>query len=97
MRERFEAFAGSGIAPKLGFLLLGLVGVWIAAAPALDKRWYEVAFDALPYPFIAIALFRAPGSLRAIAERIKTYERDLGEDPDRDLGDDGGGATEIAL
>ncbi len=97
MRERIEAFAGSGIAPKLGFLLLGLVGLWIAAAPALDKRWFEVAFDALPYPFIAVVLFRSPGSLRAISERMKNYERDLGEDPDRDLGDDGPGATELAL
>ena len=97
MRVRFEDLADSGIAPKISIVLLALVGVWIAAAPALDKYWYEVAVDALPYPFIAIALLRAPGSLRKIAERIRTYERDIGEDPERDLGDDGPGPTELAL
>ncbi len=94
---RFEDLADSGIAPKISIVLLALVAVWIAAAPALDKYWYEVAVDALPYPFIAIALLRAPGSLRKIAERIRTYERDIGEDPERDLGDDGPGPTELAL
>lgn len=97
MRERFEELADSGIAPKVSVVLLALVAVWIAAAPALDKYWYEVAIDALPYPFIAVALLRAPGSLRKIAERIRTYERDMGEDPDRDLGDDGPGPTDLAL
>lgn len=92
MRERFEAGAEHG-APKVLAAVLGvLVLVWIATASLLDKRWYEVVTDVLPYVFVGITLFRVPGTLRRIADRMKEYERDAGEDPDedwRDLGDEG--------
>ncbi len=95
MRERFEAFAARGIAVRIGFVLLGLVVAWMVAGPALDKRWYESAIDALPYFFIAIVMFRTPGTLRAIGERMRAYEREKGEDPEIELDD--GGAAEEAL
>lgn len=96
MRLRLEDLANSGITRRVGLILLALVIVWIAVSPALDKRWYEVAVDVLPYVFVLIALLRAPGSLRAIAERMKGYERDKGEDPGLDFDEDPG-TDEIAL
>lgn len=98
MRERFEAGADRGAPRLLAEVLAGLVIVWIAVASLLDKRWYEVVTDVLPYVFVGIALFRLPGALKAIAERMKEYERSVGEDPDEDWregGDDG--PTALAL
>lgn len=82
MRERFEAAAGRRTPRLLAALLLALVVVWVGVSPLLDKYWYEVALDAVPYAFVSIALLRIPGALRVVAERMRDYERDAGEDPD---------------
>lgn len=96
MRGRFED-ASRGRAPRVvAVALLALVGAWIAAAPILDKRWYEVALDSLPYAFVSVAFLRVPGMFRVIADRMRKYERDVGEDPDDDL-DSGEGTDVIAL
>jgi hypothetical protein len=98
MRERFEAAAARRTPRVLAFILL-VVG-WVAASSLLDKYWYEVALDALPYAFVSIALLRIPGALRAIAARMREFERSVGEDPDKDYDDlDGGdgGPTALAL
>lgn len=96
MRERFEA-AGARRAPtRLVELLLGLVIVWIALAGWLDKEWYEVALDALPYAFVLIAIVRTPGALFAVGQRMKGYEREAGEDPDAQPEDEAG-SSELAL
>jgi hypothetical protein len=94
MRERFEA-AGRRRAPGgLVQLLLGLVIVWVAVASLLDKRWHEVVLDVLPYVIVLAALLRTPVALRRVAERMRAYERDAGEDPDAGTGD---GPTALAL
>jgi hypothetical protein len=91
MRERCEE-AGANRGPRiLAEILFGLVILWIAVSPLLDKRWYEVLTDTAPYAFVAVALLRAPYAMRQVAERMKTYERDAGEDPDKPLFDEGGG------
>jgi hypothetical protein len=90
MRERFEETARSKAPHYAALLLVALVAIWIGAAGLLDKRWYEVVLDVLPYVFISIALLRVPAALRSIAARMKKYELDIGEDPDREFGDDGG-------
>lgn len=95
MRERFEAAAERRTARLLALLLLGLVAVWIAAASLLDKRWYEVALDAFPYALVSIALLRTPGALRAVAARMKDYERDFDDDREVETGD--GGPAAVAL
>lgn len=98
MRERFEAGAEQGAFRVVAEILAGLVVVWIALASWLDKRWYEVVTDVLPYVFVGIALFRLPGALHAVAERMKEYERSVGEDPDEDWRDGGeDGPTALAL
>jgi hypothetical protein len=82
MRARFET-AGLRRAPtRLVELLLGLIIVWIALASWLDKEWLEVALDALPYAFVLTAVVRTPGTLFAIGERMRNYEKEVGEDPD---------------
>jgi hypothetical protein len=96
MRERLEAAASSRTPRALAMVLLALVAVWIASASLLDKRWYEVVADVLPYAFVSIALLRVPPALRTIAQRMRDYERDVGEDPDRSFEDDEG-PTELAL
>ena len=98
MRERFEAGAEQGAPRVVAEVLAGLVIVWIALASWLDKRWYEVVTDVLPYVFVGIALFRLPGALHEVAERMKEYERSVGEDPDEDWRDGGeDGPTALAL
>jgi hypothetical protein len=96
MRERIEAASASRSPRVMAAVLLALVAAWIAAAPLLDKRWYEVALDSLPYAFVSLAFLRAPSTLRVIANRMRDYERDAGEDPDQDL-DSGDGTDVIAL
>jgi len=96
-RERYERAAAHRAPRLLAMMLAALVIAWIAAASWLDKRWYEVVFDVLPYVFVGLALMRIPAALAAIGERMKEYERDEGEDPDKDLFDEGPGAGEIAL
>lgn len=98
MRERFEAGAERGAPRLVAEVLAGLVVVWIAVASLLDKRWYEVVTDVLPYVFVGIALFRVPGALKAVAERMREYERSVGEDPDEDWREGGeDGPTALAL
>ncbi|MGH8574360.1 MAG: hypothetical protein ACREX8_17550 [Gammaproteobacteria bacterium] len=99
MRERFEGVATSRIPRILAIVLLGLVVGWILSASLLDKRWYEVVMDVLPYGIVGVTLLRTPAIMRKIAERIRDYERDIGEDPERELLDDpgDGGPTAIAL
>jgi len=96
MRERFEQ-GGSRTSPRwLAVALAALVAAWIAAASLLDKRWYEVLLDVFPYLLVILALLRTPSALRAVAERMKDYERESGEDPDAEPDDDAG-PTELAL
>jgi hypothetical protein len=97
MRERFEATAERGVPRRLALVLLALVVAWVAGASLLDKRWYEVVFDVLPYVIVMAALLRTPRVLRSIAERMKGYERQAGEDPDAELEEDDEGPSEIAL
>lgn len=98
MRERFEQSAERGTPRWLAVALVVLVGAWIASASLLDKRWWEVVLDVLPYVFVGGAFLRMPSMMRKIAERMREYERDIGEDPDRDIDDeDGGPVAEIAL
>ena len=96
MRERFETGAERGTPRWLTIVLAGLVGGWIASASLLDKRWWEVVLDVLPYALVGAAFLRIPTIMRKVADRMKAFERDLGEDPDSDLNGDGG-ATAIAL
>ncbi|HVL64797.1 MAG TPA: hypothetical protein VM573_06465 [Actinomycetota bacterium] len=85
MRERFEAAAERRTPRLLAAALMVLVVVWVViASPALDKYWYETALDALPYAFVAVALLRVPAMLRGVAERMRGFEREMGEDPDRE-------------
>ena len=95
MRERFEAAAQAKTGRRVATLLLALAIVWVAVAPLLDKRWYEVVLDVLPNVFVLIAMMRMPTVLQKVAERMKEHERGIGEDPDSELDD--GGATAIAL
>lgn len=88
MRERYEAAGLRSVPGRLVELLLGLVLVWIALAPWLDKRWYEVLLDALPYVFVLITILRTPSALFAVGERMKEYEREAGEDPDAEPEDE---------
>ena len=82
----------------LAIALLGLVLGWILSASLLDKRWYEVLMDVIPYGFIAIAMLRTPAIMTSIVERMKEHERSSGEDPDVPITDqDGNGPTAIAL
>lgn len=98
MRERFEEAASRRAPRLLVYLLLAAIGVWVAAADWLDRLWYEVLGDAAPSLIVILALLRTPRALRAIAERMKDYERGMGEDPDSPLDDDGDGPiSEIAL
>jgi hypothetical protein len=88
MRERFEEAARRKTGRKLATVLLCLLAVWVASASLLDKRWYEVVADSLPSLIVLVALLRVPAALAAIAERMKDYEREAGEDPDSPLGGD---------
>ena len=92
MRERYEAAGLRKVPGRLIELLLGLVIVWIALAGVLDRLWYEVLLDTLPYVFVLIAILRTPGALFAVGERMKDFERDAGDDPDAEPEDEGGPA-----
>ena len=97
MRERIEDVASKRTPAVLAEVLLGLLVIWVAISPVLDKRWYEVAIDAFPYAFVGLALLRSRPALRAIAARMKEYEKDAGEDPDKPLFDDGGDGDPTAI
>lgn len=96
MRERFEHGASRKSPRWIAGVLVLLVVAWIAASSLLDKRWYEVLLDVFPYLLAILALLRTPSALRAVAERMKDYEREAGEDPDAET-DDEIGPTELAL
>ncbi|MDQ3952681.1 MAG: hypothetical protein M3279_06945 [Actinomycetota bacterium] len=90
MRARVERAADPHLARRLAALLVSLVIVWIGTASLLDKRWHEVLFDVTPYLIVSLALLRTPSALRAVAERMKEYEKEAGEDPDAPVsGEDG--------
>ena len=80
MRERYEAAAAQRAPRVLALVLLVLIGVWIGVASLLDKRWHEVVFDVLPYVIVGAAMLRTPACLHDIAERMKKYEREIGDD-----------------
>ena len=82
MRARVERAADPLLARRLASLLVALVIVWIGIASLLDKRWHEVLFDVTPYLIVSVTLLRTPPALRAVADRMKEYEKDAGEDPD---------------
>lgn len=90
MRARVERAADPQLSRRLAGLMVVLVIVWIGTASLLDKRWHEVLFDVIPYVIVSIALVRTPYVLRSVADRMKGYEKDAGEDPDAPLpGEDG--------
>jgi hypothetical protein len=90
MRARVERAADPHLSRRLAGLMVVLVIVWIGTASLLDKRWHEVVFDVVPYVIVSIALVRTPYVLRSVAERMRGYEKDAGEDPDAPLpGEDG--------
>jgi hypothetical protein len=80
MRERFEASAARRSPRVLALALLVLMAAWIAASSLLDKRWHEVLTDVIPYVLVGIALLRVPPAMREIGERMKEYEREVGDD-----------------
>jgi hypothetical protein len=96
MRERYER-AGSRRPPKLLLgLLPALVVAWVAAASLLDKRWWEVVLDVVPYAIVYVALLRTPAAMRGVGARMKAREREAGDDPDAPPDSDGG-PTALAL
>lgn len=95
LRERLEALAARREPRLLALLLLLLMGTWIAASSLLDKRWYEVLTDVLPYLIVGAALLRVPPALHSIAERMKEYEHEFGDDVATD--DDGWSGDVAAL
>ena len=99
MRKRFEAAAERRTPRWLIYVLVALVVGWIASASLLDKRWWEVVLDVLPYAFVGGGFVRLPSNMARVALRMRDYERDIGEDPDKDYDDfdDSGGIAEIAL
>ncbi|HYO60478.1 MAG TPA: hypothetical protein VEU29_01105 [Actinomycetota bacterium] len=90
MRARCERAADPQLARRLASLLFALVIVWIGIASLLDKRWHEVLWDVTPYLIVTAALLRTPKVLRSVAERMKEYEKEAGEDPDEGLPGEGG-------
>jgi hypothetical protein len=98
MRERLEATARHNLPRLLALALLALVIGWAASASLLDKRWYEVVMDVLPYCFVCLLMVRTPVIVGSIAKRMKDYERSVGEDPDVPFIDqEGDGPTALAL
>ncbi len=97
MRRRFEAAIEEGFSRKLLTLLVALVLVWVAVASLLDKRWQEVVVDLTPYLVIGLALARVPHALREVVARMKRYEDEAGDDPDREIEPGDGGPSAIAL
>lgn len=80
LRQRIETVAHTR-ASRYALVLLGaLAAAWIASASLLDKRWWEVVLDVLPYGIIGGALLRAPRALKTVAARMRDYERASGDD-----------------
>ncbi|HEX2294827.1 MAG TPA: hypothetical protein VHN37_05910 [Actinomycetota bacterium] len=98
MRARCERAADPALARRLASLMVALVIVWIGVASLLDKRWHEVLWDVTPYLIVSVALLRTPRILRSVADRMKEYEKDAGEDPDvPGAGRNGNGPEAVAL
>ena len=98
MRLRLEATERHRLPRLLAIALLVLVIGWVASASLLDKRWYEVVMDVLPYCFVCVIMLRTPVIVGRIAERMRDYERSAGEDPDVPYIDqEGDGPTALAL
>ena len=95
MRERYEGAAARRTPIVLAIVMLALVATWVATSSLLDKRWYEVVTDSLPAVIVLVALLRTPSILRGVAERMKVYEREAGDEPDAPMED--GGPSAIAL
>ena len=94
MRERFEISASRRTARLMVMALLVLLAAWVAGASLLDKRWHEVFLDVVPYLIVGAALLRVPSALRAIAERMRVYEHEVGDDSPED--DDGWPPGDVA-
>ncbi|MDQ3956063.1 MAG: hypothetical protein M3285_11010 [Actinomycetota bacterium] len=92
MRERFEAGSHRKSSRILAGVLLALVIAWVAASSLLDKRWWEVVLDVVPYAIVGMALLRTPYAMQAVAERMLEYEKQFGDDRFDD-GEDGEGPT----
>jgi hypothetical protein len=102
MRERFEHTSRNRAPRILALVSLVAIVAWVATSSLLDKRWYEVIADVLPWVVVGVALFRTPKILGAIGARMREYEKEVGEDPDADVNDlfnggGDGGPTAIAL
>jgi hypothetical protein len=95
IRERYEGAAGRRTPLVLAVVMVALIAAWVATSSLLDKRWYEVVADLMPAGIVAIALLRTRAILRRVAERMKVYEREAGDEPDAPL--DGEGPSAIAL
>lgn len=95
MRERFEGAAGRRTPLILAVVMLALIGSWAATSSLLDKRWYEVVADVLPAAIVVVALLRTRSVLRLVAERMKRYEREAGDEPDAPLGEEGPSALAL--
>jgi hypothetical protein len=80
MRERMEAASRRRTPRVIATILFALVIVWVAAASLLDKRWWEVVVDVIPYAIVGVAVLRVSPALRSIAARMRSYEQDIGED-----------------
>lgn len=96
-RERFEEVGARSGPRKLALVLVILLLVWVGVAGLLDKRWYEVLADVAPSLLVIMGLLRVPPALRAIAARMKEYERQAGDDPDEPFEGEESGPTAIAL
>ena len=95
LRERYEGASSRRTPRLLALIVLIAIVAWVASASLLDKRWYQVVSDVLPSAIVAGALFRTPFVLRDVAQRMKAYEREAGDEPDAPPGD--GGSSAIAL
>jgi hypothetical protein len=95
LRERYESAAARRTPLILAVVMLALIGGWAATSSLLDKRWYEVVADSLPAAIVMIALLRTRSVLRRVAERMKTYEREAGDEPDAPLEE--GGPSALVL
>jgi hypothetical protein len=97
MRERFEAGSHRKSSRVLAGVLAVLVAAWVAAASLLDKRWWEVVLDVIPYVIVGLALLRTPYAMQAVAERMLEYEKEFGDDRFKDDEDGQGPAAPVAL
>jgi hypothetical protein len=95
MRERYEGASTRRTPLLLALVMLALIATWAATSSLLDKRWYEVVTDLLPAAIVIVALIRTRSVLRLVAERMKKYEREAGDEPDAPLED--GGPSALAL